>query len=156
HDLIPIDTRDLHATADPQKAADADRFEQCVAHACAKAAWIVTPSSYTRDRLVSEFNADPRRVTVNPWAPDSALRTVSIAECKAVLDKYNVNAPYILHLGAAAPRKNTKRMLEAWSLVERAARKRWTLLVVGLDDATRATLQEQVDRLGIRGCVKLC
>lgn len=149
HDLIPIDM--------PQgrPPGQVHRFEQSVHLACDKAAWIICPSTYTRDRLVSEFDADPDRITVNPWAPDSSMRTIPDVRATRVARRYGVDGPFVLHFGAAAPRKNTTRLIEAWAMTNPGFDHGWKLLIVGLDPATQASLEREVERFSIQDNVVL-
>lgn len=149
HDLIPLDLPRGRA------ASELHRFEQSVKTACHRAAWIICPSTYTRDRLVSEFGADPDRVTVNPWAADSSMRQLSQQQCEPVYRNYGVAEPYVLHFGAAGPRKNTRRVLEAWALLKCSARGNWKLLVVGLDDEFRKQMAQTAQHLGVTDSVVL-
>lgn len=127
HDLIPLD---MPEGRPPEEVA---RFEAAVRNACKRAAWIVTPSAYTRERLITQFGADKARVTVNPWPADSAMKHVPLHEWTPVLHRYEIDAPYVLHFGAADPRKNTLGLIEAWAQIPAASRGAWRLLVVGLD-----------------------
>lgn len=149
HDLIPLDL--------PQgrPAAEVRRFEQSVKTACQRAAWIICPSAYTSDRLVDEFDADPARITVNPWAPDSSVRPVAAVHWPPVLRRYGIRGPFVLHLGSAEPRKNTRRLIEAWAMCDRAMRRSRQLLIVGLDDAFRQELTTLLAQLGIKAGVLL-
>ncbi len=147
HDLIPLDS----GVSTPQTRY----FHQCVVHACGHAAGIITPSLYTRNRLVRQFNADPHRITVNPWAPDSQTNYISETEAAPVLDRYAIDQPYVLHFGAAAKRKNTCRVIEAWAMLNPRLRKRWQLVVIGLDDKTLDQAKNQVACLGITEHVNL-
>jgi len=150
HDLIPLD---LAAARDPMLAR---RFEQSVTCACAKAAQIVCPSFYTAARLTRQFGADPQRITVIPWAPDSSMRAVEPEAWPAVMARYGVSRPFVLHLGAAAPRKNTRRVLQVWSEVEPSIRKRHHLLVVGLDPSFGNRMRQWAHQLEIEDSVTLC
>ncbi len=127
HDLIPLDMPDSHPLE------EVHRFEAAVRSACRRAAWIITPSAYTRERLTAEFGADKACVTVNPWPADSAMKHVPQHEWMPVLRRYEINAPYVLHFGAADPRKNTLGLIEAWAQLPSAIRDEWRLLIVGLD-----------------------
>jgi glycosyltransferase involved in cell wall biosynthesis len=142
HDLIPLDM------PDQRPAAEVRRFEESVRVACKRAAWIVTPSSYTRDRLVREFHADANRVTVNPWPADSAVYRVPQDLWQPVLERYGVARPFVLHFGAADPRKNTAGVIEAWAQLPPGTRGDTRLLVVGLDEFT---LRDMADYAHIRG-----
>lgn len=149
HDLIPLDM--------PQgrEAKQVRRFVQSVQLACRRAAWIICPSRYTRDRLVQEFDADPDRITVNPWAPDSSVEPVPQHLWEPVLARYGVDKPFVLHFGAAAPRKNTRRLLEAWSMLDKSVRRQCQLLVVGLDPRSAEQLQITAASLAVGQSVKL-
>ncbi len=149
HDLIPLDFPD---TLPP---AQVSRFERSVRRACKSAAGIICPSSYTRDRLVVQFGADPHRITVNPWAPDTSVRPVPEHRWAPVLESYGITKPFVLHFGAAEPRKNTRRMIEAWAACNPLQRRRWQLLVVGLDAKTHQELTNVVSKLSLGSSVVL-
>jgi alpha-1,3-rhamnosyl/mannosyltransferase len=61
----------------------------------------------------------------------------------------------VLHFGAAAPRKNTRRLLEGWSLLDRSSRARAKLVIVGLNASSKAQLMLVCERLGISSSVVL-
>ncbi len=157
HDLIPLDM------PEGRPAADIRRFEQSVRNACRDAAWVICPSNYTRDRLISEFDADPDFVTANPWAPDKSVRPVSDEDAEPVLKRYGIQrsgdgngrAHFVLHFGAAAPRKNTGRMLEAWTRMSHNEPHDWRLLIVGLDEETRTNLRDLAKILDVEQSVRL-
>ena len=149
HDLIPLD---LPAG---RPAGEVRRFEQSVRTACRRAAWLICPSVYTRNRLVHQFGADPARLTVNPWAPDSSMRRVEPDEYAPVLQRYGIDRPFVLHFGAVAPRKNTRRLLKAWARLDRSIRTEWRLLVVGLDETFRSRMAHAAERWGIGDSVVL-
>jgi len=149
HDLIPLDM------SEGRPASDVRRFEQSVRTACLEAKWVFCPSAYTRDRLIAEFDADPQRVTVNAWAPDSSMKPVPSSQWRPVLDRYGIAGPFVLHFGSAETRKNTRRVIEAWAMVDRSVRRDIQLLVVGLDDAFKETLRQEVLELGLSRSVCL-
>jgi len=149
HDLIPLDRPQAY------RGQEVKRFERSVGMACRRAAWIICPSRYTRDRLVSGFSADPERITVNPWAADSSVRAVPEEQWAGVLKRYGVTGPFLLHFGAADVRKNTRRVLEAWAMLDRDIKEACGLLVVGLDQSTRDKLSAVVARLGECDSVRL-
>ncbi|MCE9588963.1 MAG: glycosyltransferase family 4 protein [Planctomycetes bacterium] len=130
HDLIPLDMPDNYPPDEVQS------FRRSVQTACRRAAGIVCPSQYTRRRLIDDFHADGSRITVNPWPADSAAAPVPADMWAPVLRRYNVARPFVLHFGAADPRKNTAGVLEAWSRLPRHLLTQWKLLVVGLDPVT--------------------
>jgi len=128
HDLIPLDM------PGERPAHEIKRFEQSVRAACSRAARIITPSNYTAERLVREFNASRDNITVNPWPADSSVARVAAEQWDAVLARHGVARPFMLHFGAADPRKNTLGLIEAWAELAPELRKNWKLLIVGLNE----------------------
>jgi glycosyltransferase involved in cell wall biosynthesis len=127
HDLIPLDIG--------APSAATIRWEREVGYAARGARRILTPSAYTRDRIVAHYGVPPTRIVVNPWAPDTGCRRVDDAGCiDEVRERYGLRSgqPYLLAFGAADPRKNARRILEAWAGLEPAVRDRAALLMVGL------------------------
>jgi len=149
HDLIPLDIPDR------QPVLEARRFEQSVRTACRQSAWIICPSDYTARRLVREFGADPLRMTVNAWAPDSSVCSVPPGDWPRVLRRYAIQGSFVLHFGSGEPRKNTRRVIEAWAVCDRVVRHQRQLLVVGLDERTRQELTRSVKQLGVGSSVRL-
>jgi len=149
HDLIPLDM----ATHLP--SVDVKRFEQSIATAARHAAGIICPSRYTADRLIREYHAEPSRVNVIPWAPDSSLHRLPPQTDAALRRRYNVDQPFVLHFGSAAPRKNTHRLIHAWSQLPADVRADWTLLIVGLDDDAKRDFGDALQRFGAQRSVQL-
>ena len=132
HDLIP-----LEGDAD----AAARRWGAKVGRAARAARRILTPSEYTRDRLVERFGVSADKVIVNHWAPDGACRAVTDEPMlNAVRQRYGIPAgqPYLFGFGAADPRKNTRRILEAWAGLPPTVRSGLSLLLVGFQPAALA------------------
>lgn len=149
HDLIPLDM------PEGRPAAEVRRFEQSVRQACRQAAWLMCPSVYTRDRLIREFDADPMRITANAWAADTSVSPVPLSYWKPVLDRYGISGPFVLHFGADEPRKNTCRVIEAWSMCDRALRRSQQLVIVGLNHHAQEKMRRTVRQLGVGKSVRL-
>ncbi|HEY6249851.1 MAG TPA: glycosyltransferase family 1 protein [Candidatus Angelobacter sp.] len=81
---------------------------------------IITPSECSRNDLINLYGlADSRvaviyegydKVTFNDVAPDPVAQ-------KMLLSKLKLDKPYILHHGVIQPRKNLKRLIEAYRLL---------------------------------------
>lgn len=147
HDLMPME----------QSAFDAHRFRQSIDHAVRSHLPIVTPSAYTATQLQKRFNASDGQVTVIPWAADSSTKYVAPSPTRSrVLARYGVSEPFIIHLGATDPRKNTQAVIRAFSAVAPIVRDHWKLLVIGVDDPQwREELETQAQALGCRDRVQL-
>jgi alpha-1,3-rhamnosyl/mannosyltransferase len=149
HDLIPLDM------PEGRPPGEVRRFEQSVRRSVRHAAWLICPSLYTREQLVQRFGADPQRIAVNPWAPDTSVCRMPKEAAASHLESYGLRQPFVLHLGAAAPRKNTDRVLEAWAMIDKHTRAGWSLVIVGLDEPTRLRLGKRIQGLNLGASVKL-
>jgi glycosyltransferase involved in cell wall biosynthesis len=129
HDLIPLD-------ASPRTEEEA-AWGAAVHRASHRAAHILTPSTFTKGRLVKEFGVSADKITVNYWAPDGACQRVTDeGALDAVRVRYGLRAGqrYIFGFGAPDPRKNTERIITAWAGLAPAIRAETALLLVGLDE----------------------
>jgi glycosyltransferase involved in cell wall biosynthesis len=153
HDLIPLDMP--HG----RPAAEVRRFEQSVRHACNRAARVVTPSAYTRQRLIDDYHADPDRTHVIAWAADSRLTAddaaMNVESYLRLKDALRLDEPFVLHFGAGEIRKNTRRVIEAWAMVKPSIRRSWRLVIVGLDARTFEDMHRCATRLNITKSLSL-
>ncbi len=148
HDIIPLDEPQYYP------AEQVQRFEKGVRTACQNG-WIMCPSEFTKQRLMERFSADAQRIIVNPWASGTGIKLVEPARAQKVMNRYGIAPPYVIHLGAADPRKNTRHVIDAWAMLEKAARSSWELVIVGLSDQTRSELMTIVERLSLEANVHL-
>ncbi len=129
-----------------------------MAAAARTARLVITPSRYS-GRLISEtFGVPERRIAVIPWAADDDCRKVAdpavLASARA---KYGLgDCPYVLGFGAADPRKNTDRILCAWADLDSSLRRRWRLLLIGIQAGAMARFGRMADDLGVAGSCLLC
>lgn len=149
HDMIPLDM------PEGQDEKEVQRFERSVSTACEKASAINCPSDYTRDRLIQDMGADPERVFVTPWSHFGKPGPVDLTGRICLYEKYRIEPPFVLHFGAAEPRKNTRRVIEAWAGLRKPVKSRAKLLIVGLDAEAQAELAICTARLGIENSVVL-
>jgi glycosyltransferase involved in cell wall biosynthesis len=149
HDLIPLDL------PDGRPGEELQRFEQAVTSACSKATAVVSPSKYTRTRLIKEHGLSSKRAIAVPWGVTVEQEAIDIGDAGATLKRYGIDRQYMLHMGAGEPRKNTRGVIEAWAMVRPAYRRSWRLLIVGLDEATRQSLERLCLALGIQDQVLL-
>ena len=149
HDLIPLDMPEGRSSDELHK------FEQAVASACSKATAVISPSKYTRRRLVKDHGLHSKRAIVVPWGVTVEQETLDVSDVDATVKRYGIDRPYMLHMGASEARKNTRGVIEAWAMVRLAYRQKWKLLIVGLDDATKDALGKLCQALGLQNQVLL-
>ncbi|MBB6146594.1 glycosyltransferase involved in cell wall biosynthesis [Silvibacterium bohemicum] len=83
--------------------------------ATARASHIVTPSNYTKEKMVEHLGSNPEKITVIPGVVDDVfhLQDKSVAT-ETVRREYGIDRPYFLFVGSAAPHKNLERLLVAY------------------------------------------
>ncbi|MEM9347732.1 MAG: glycosyltransferase family 1 protein [Planctomycetota bacterium] len=143
HDLIPLDM------PEGRSGQEMKQFEQAVKSACSKATAVVSPSKYTRMRLIKNHGLHAKRAIAVPWGVTVEQETVDIGDIDTTLQRYGIDRQYMLHFGAAEPRKNTRGIIEAWAMVRPAYRRNWKLQIIGLDEATKESIGKLSHALGI-------
>ena len=138
HDLTPLDiTPDAPATKS---------WVARVGRGARRAKRILTPSDFTRRRLIAQFGLPADRITVNPWAPAQNCQRVDdprvLADLRA---KYEIpdGRQYVMTFGAADPYKNTLGVLDAWSQIAPEVAAQSHLLIVGVQPVAQPRLREQ-------------
>lgn len=147
HDLAPLEVPGEL----PPAATRA--FERGVQRAMRKAARLIAPSSATAAALAQRYGVCAADVSIVPWAPDeqiaqAANHPLSPERASALQARYELAAPWLLNFSGASPRKNARRLLEAFA--QTTARQTHQLVLVGCTpDEERAALAAQARALGI-------
>jgi len=117
-----------------------------------KAAVILTLSEFSRRDIIETYAVDPERVIVTPAAAPTHFKpVVDEARLKEMRERYGIGANYLLSLGSIQPRKNLKRLIDAF-LSLRTARPKESLpqlVIAGKrgwldDDVFRAAQQNDL------------
>lgn len=106
-DLTPRLRPDLHT---PEAIRDFERF---VAHAMRHAHVLVTISEHSRRDILRLLPAFPERVHVIPVPVNPRYHTPSCTP--QVLRRYSIQGRYVLCVATREPRKNLRRMVDAFS-----------------------------------------
>ena len=129
HDLIPLEIA--------PDVPDTRAWVKAVSAACRAARHITTVSEYSKSQLVARLGVPADKITVIGHAPDSRLaRVTDPAELDRVRAKYGLRPgePYAFGFGAADPRKNTARLIEAYAALPAELRAEFRLLLVGIQN----------------------
>jgi glycosyltransferase involved in cell wall biosynthesis len=80
-----------------------------------KAARVITPSEFSRKRLLEAYHPDPKKVAVVPIAMSRAFRPVAReGAARYVAEKFNIQWPFVLTVGDLQPRKNQIGLIRAF------------------------------------------
>lgn len=144
HDLIPLEPHLI--------TPDSAQWGEAVRRTARKAKRILTPSAYSKQKIVEFCGIPEEKVTVNPWAPDGKCQRVEDgARIAAAQQKYGLrpDVPYAFGFGSDMPRKNTEKVLQAWALLPRQVRAERQLLLVGIREPTLSRFKALADELGL-------
>ncbi|MGH7143131.1 MAG: glycosyltransferase family 4 protein [Planctomycetota bacterium] len=134
--------------------SDQDRFTQAAeGWAAARAAHVIANSSATREELIRDYGADPKRITVVPCAisPDTFPVTEDPVRLKAFRDALiPTDHAFLLYVGRLDPEKGVDVLIEAF---QRANLAQVTLCLAGSGGGEGA-LREQVRVAGLEDRVQ--
>jgi len=117
-----LTVHDLSFIRDPDSALPALRryLNRVVPRSVARATHVLADSLATKNDLVELFGAPPKKVTVMYGGVDARFAPVRDPEkLTAIRGKYHLGLePFVLGLGTVQPRKNYKRLIQAFSTVK--------------------------------------
>lgn len=148
HDLIPLEIA--------PDAPETRVWLKKVQTAVGAARRVITPSEYSKGRIVEMLGVPAERVTVNPWAPDrGTTRVDDPVELDRVRVKYGLRPGerYAFGFGASDPRKNTARLIQAYAGLPPVVRAECRLLLVGMQRPKLDEFRGLADKLGVVGDV---
>ncbi len=120
-----------------------------------KASAIITPSESAKRDVVSVLKVPSSKVHA---IYEAAAPRYGVIGDRAVLDRarrrYGLTDPYVLFVGTLEPRKNLRRLLEAFGRVRRAGRLEQLILVGQLGWKYRRLLRE-IEACGLGSVVRL-
>ncbi|MGH9866843.1 MAG: glycosyltransferase family 4 protein [Candidatus Polarisedimenticolia bacterium] len=149
HDI----TFDLHPDWFTPRARLA--FGGFAAASARKARHVITVSERSRRDICERYGIPPAKVSAIPLAPDPGfVRVEDPASRAAVRARYATGDSFLLHVGAITPRRNIPRLLEAFARVRQDDRG-LTLVLAGPVEPPSPPLEPLIDRLGLRGAVRL-
>jgi glycosyltransferase involved in cell wall biosynthesis len=145
HDLIFLD-KDLRSS--PSTVQNLGRlYRKLVGRRIAKKSHrIVTCSEYSKGQIVTQFGIDPEKIVVIP--------NVVGEEWFEGCPKPDLAKPYVLAVAGEAPSKNTRRLLEAMTLLH-ARMPELTLKIAGVSLRFHAGFAELANQHGLGSHVQL-
>ncbi|MFN5846519.1 MAG: glycosyltransferase family 4 protein [Flavobacteriia bacterium] len=97
----------------------------------AKASHIITVSNYSKEDISRTYDINSEKITDIWNGVSNVFRPLAEKEKEKVREKYTLGNPYFLFVGAIHPRKNVKRLIEAFSLFKQLNDSPIRLLIVG-------------------------
>lgn len=97
----------------------------------AKASRILTVSEYSKQDIAKTYSISPGKIDVVYNGAADAYRVLSQEEKISVKQKYSAGEDYFLYVSALHPRKNVKRLLEAFDMMKESSGAGIKLVLVG-------------------------
>ena len=99
---------------------------------------IIAVSHFTKNRIVARLGAKPEKITVIHNGIDERFSPRNSEEAGAVRAALGIKSPeYVLCVGSLEPRKNLRRLLEAWAQVPDSVAGDVVLVVAGARGSSR-------------------
>ncbi|HID62250.1 MAG TPA: glycosyltransferase family 1 protein [Anaerolineae bacterium] len=113
---------------------------------------VIAVSQATKDDLVRRCGLEADKITVVYSGCDGTMQPVEDeATIERVKAHYGIRGDYILYVGTLQPRKNLGRLLEAYAMLRKQARRgeRPCLVIAGRKGWLYGQIFQQVERLGL-------
>src|SRR5262249_39362607 len=80
-----------------------------------RAARVITPSEFSRKRLLEAYDPDPSKVSVVPIAMSPTFRPIAREGAfRWVAERFKIREPFVLTVGDLQPRKNQIGLIQAF------------------------------------------
>ncbi|MFP6581921.1 MAG: glycosyltransferase family 1 protein [Candidatus Hydrogenedentota bacterium] len=119
---------------------------------CDEADGIITFSEFTKAEMVSHYETEPDKIHVTPHGIRSDWCRFGDEAAKARVAELGIQGAYVLYVGTIEERKNIRRMLEAFALLENYPHR---LVLVGNEGWMSTSLTQLIEDLKLSDRVLL-
>src|SRR5215213_2201510 len=116
---------------------------------------IITPSSSVKTEVCETFGLHPDKVAVTPEAPRPAFKRREDAEVAGLLKRFGIDRDFVLFVGTIEPRKNLRRLVEAFERLLRSTSLSPKLVVAGGQGWLMDDFQSLINQKGLEDRVCL-
>lgn len=113
---------------------------------CDEADGVITFSEFTKAEMVSRYGTDPDKIYVTPHGIRSDWCRFGEKAAKARVTELGIQGPYVLYVGTIEERKNIRRFLEAFAMLENFPHQ---LVLVGNEGWMSTPLAKLIDELNL-------
>jgi len=118
---------------------------------------VIAVSATTKRDLVRTLGVPEHKIHVIYEAPAPHFQRLAATDpaLDVVRRRYRLERPFVLYVGTIEPRKNLRRLFEAFALLRRCGFGSYDLLLVGNRGWHDADVLASIERLGLRGAVRV-
>lgn len=140
HDLIPLDRPEWFS---PRFAS---WYGWLMPRLARRLMHVIAVSQFTKERVMDRLEVPEDRITVIPNGIDERFQPRPVEDVERVCRRFGLRRrSYVLSVGSLEPRKNLRRLLEAWSRVCNDIPREIELVVVGSRGDARVFQQVDLD-----------
>lgn len=92
---------------------------------------IVAVSNFTKNDIIKSLGIDEEKISIGYNDCPQGFRPISEDEKQVIRKRYADGSPYLIYLGSIHPRKNTGRLIEAFSHLKTKRNDDLKLLIIG-------------------------
>lgn len=127
-------------------------FNEHLPKSIERACHILTVSDFVREELISLLGIPADKVTTTHNGVDESYHQRDEAQCREALARYGLTyRRYLLVVGTVEPRKNLRRLINAYLMLPKALQQAYPLLLVGGKGWESPEFYAQLDRLQATG-----
>jgi len=123
-----------------------------VKSAVKRAERVITVSAWTKKDIVCEFGVDEGKIVVTHEGYEVGSENMKLREYenneRDILEKYEIDRPYLLYVGNAYPHKNLERLVQAFEIIREKYNKDLQLILVGKNDYFYEKLKKEISPCG--------
>lgn len=116
---------------------------------------VLADSENTRDDLIELLGVPPERIRVVYAGVEPEFAPSLQAEIEAVRERYSIQRPYLLGVGTLQPRKNFRRLIEAYHLLRQERSIPHQLVIAGGRGWLYEPILEAIESHGLQEDVRL-
>jgi len=130
-------------------------MERQMPRTLAQAAMIITDSEFVRQELIDLLGVAAHRIQTVPLGVDESFHPRSPAALTPTLNRYGLaDLSYLLVVATLEPRKNLLGLLEAYSRLPEALRRRYPLVIAGARGWLSKALEQRLEPLERSGQIR--
>jgi glycosyltransferase involved in cell wall biosynthesis len=116
---------------------------------------IIADSEYTKADIIRFYSISEEKVDVVHLGVDEQRGPQESSETQAVLERYGICSPYLLHVGRVEKKKNLCRTLEAFASIKKRLTDPIQIVLAGSPGPGGEEVFEVIDRLDLKADVRL-
>ena len=110
-----------------------------------KSSRLITVSNFEKENIMNTFQLDDQKITtVHNGVHKGFKNYFDKYQKEEIRNKYKLSEQYLFHIGNKEPRKNTKRVLDAFYELKLTEFKDMILVIIGINEATLNSMLDEM------------